>query len=178
MRGHPKGEALGRAVSSAAGASAVPDSPDARPLARLLGERLVASGKLNAASLARAERLHRESGERIEAVLTNLGLISEGDLAETLASLLDLPLKSAKEFPDAPVLEGRFNRRFLKQARVIPFEDRSDALVVAMADPLDEFAAEALAFAAEKPVLRCVAYPADINAAYERLYGDGRSEEH
>ena len=167
---------MGRAVSSAAGASAVPDNLDARPLARLLGEHLVASGKLNAAGLARAQRLHRESGERIEAVLTNLGLISEGDLAETLASLLDLPLKSAKEFPDAPVLEGRFNRRFLKQARVIPFEDRSDALVVAMADPLDEFAAEALAFAAEKPVLRCVAYPADINAAYERLYGDGKTE--
>src|SRR5438128_416020 len=113
-------KAIGRerpwgAVSPAAGASAVPDSLDARPLAQLLGEHLVASGKLNAAGLARAQRLHRESGERIEAVLTNLGLISEGDLAETLASLLDLPLKSAKEFPDAPVLEGRFNRRFLKQ---------------------------------------------------------------
>jgi general secretion pathway protein E len=154
----------------------VPDSLDARPLAQLLGERLIAAGRLNATGLERAQRLHRESGERLETVLTNLGLVSERDLAETLASLLDLPLKSAKEFPETAVLEGRFNRRFLKQSRVIPIEDRPDALIVAMADPLDEFAVEALAFTVEKPVLRCVAYPADIDAAFERLYGDGKSE--
>ncbi len=154
----------------------MPDSLDARPLAQLLGERLIAAGKLNATGLERAQRLHRESGERLETVLTNLGLVSERDLAETLASLLELPLKSAKEFPETPVLEGRFNRRFLKQSRVIPIEDRPDALIVAMADPLDEFSVDALAFTAEKPVLRCVAYPADIDAAFERLYGEGKSE--
>jgi general secretion pathway protein E len=155
---------------------AVSDSLDHQPVAASLGERLIAAGKLNAAGLDRAQRLRRESGERLETVLTNLGLVSERDLAETLAVLLDLPLKSSKDFPNAPVFEGRFNRRFLKQARVIPLEDRTDALVVAMADPLDDFAIEALAFAAEKPVLRCVAYPADIDAAYERLYGEGKSE--
>ena len=154
----------------------MPGSLDARPIVERLGEQLVAAGKLNATGLERAQRLHRESGERVEAVLTSLGLVSERDLAETLASLLDLPLKSAKEFPETPVFEGRLNRRFLKQSRVIPLEDRADGLVVAMADPLDEFAIEALSYAAEKPVLRCVAYPADIDAAYERLYGEGKTE--
>jgi len=154
----------------------VPDSLEELPVARQLGERLIAAGKLTAVALDRAQRLQQESGERLEAVLTNLGLVSERDLAETLAALLDLPLTSAKDFPAAPVLEGRFNRRFLKQARVIPLEDRPDSLVVAMADPLDEFIAQALRFAAEKPVSRCVAYPADVDAAFERLYGEGKSE--
>ncbi len=44
-----------------------------------------------------------------------------------------------------------------------------------MADPLDDTAARALAFAFDKPVLRRVALPADIEAACERLYGEGRS---
>ena len=154
----------------------MPDSIDARSIAQELAERLVAAGKLNAVGLERAQRLHRESGERVEVVLTNLGLVSERDLAEALASLLGLPLTLPSEFPAAPVLEGRFNRRFLKQSRVIPLEDRPDALAVAIADPLDEFVIEALAFAAEKPIARCVAYPADIDAAYERLYGEGKTE--
>jgi hypothetical protein len=40
-----------------------------------------------------------------------------------------------------------------------------------MADPLDDDAARALAFALDKPVIRQVALPADIEAAFERLYG-------
>src|SRR5208282_1232507 len=41
--------------------------------------------------------------------------------------------------------------------------------------PLDDIAARALEFALDKEVRRRVALPADIEAAYERLYGEGRS---
>jgi general secretion pathway protein E len=68
--------------------------------------------------------------------------------------------------------------KFLKEARILPLADRATDLVVAMVDPLNEYAASAAAFAADKPVLRFVAYPADFEAAYDRLYGTGRSEIH
>jgi hypothetical protein len=41
-----------------------------------LGRLLVGAGKLTPAALDRAERLHAESGERLDAILTKLGLVS------------------------------------------------------------------------------------------------------
>jgi len=140
-----------------------------------LGEHLVARSKLAAPALARAERLAAESGERLELVLTRLGLLTERDLAEALASLLDLPLATSRDYPDLPVLERVLSRKFLKEWRLIPLAERADGIAVAMADPLDDAAAAAVRFAAGKPVLRHVAYPGDIDAAFERLYGEGKS---
>jgi general secretion pathway protein E len=143
------------------------------PTAAALGALLVDRGALTAAALDRALRLQSESGERLSAVLTKLGLISERALAEAFAAVLNVPIVSAADFPDAPVIEDRISRKFLKQARAIPLEDRPNGLVLAMADPLDNEVADALRFALRKPVLRRAALPADIEAAYERLYAAG-----
>lgn len=133
-------------------------------------------GKLSAAGIERAQRLATETGERIDAVLTRLGLVSERDVADAFAALSGLPLIAGNAYPDAPVLEALLSRQFLKEARLIPLEDRPDGIVIAMADPFDDFARKAVSFATGKPTLPRVAYPADIDAAYERLYGDGKSE--
>lgn len=127
-------------------------------------------------ALERAERLSAESGERLGAVLTRLGLISERDLAEAYAALLELPLARIQDFPDAPLLEDRLSRKFLKEAHVLPLAELSEGLAIAMADPLDAAALDALRFAIDKPILLHVAYPSDLEAVWDRLYGDGRSE--
>jgi general secretion pathway protein E len=112
----------------------------------------------------RAEKLAAEIGERLELVLTRLGLIGERDLVEALAAYLNLPLAAAKGFPAAPVLEAKLSRRFLKESRVIPLAARPDGLAVAMADPFDEGAVESLLFAAGLAVARHVATPSDRNS--------------
>ena len=152
------------------------DNVDTNAARRSLGEHLLVKGKLNATGLERARRLTVETGERLEVVLIRLGLVTERDLAEELAAFLELPLISDAEFPLAPLLDDRVSRKFLKEARLIPIDDQSDGLVVAMANPMDESALEAVAFAVGKRAIPRVAYPADIDAAYERLYGDGKSE--
>jgi general secretion pathway protein E len=148
------------------------------PARRALGARLVENGVLPAQSLDRAERMAAESGERLELVLARLGLVSERDIAVTLAAVLGLGVAAAKDFPDAPVLEDRLNRTFLKEAQLVPLAERSDCLVVAMVDPLNDYALQAARFAAGKPVSRMVAAPIDLEAAYERLYGEGKSGLH
>src|SRR6185503_2862832 len=45
-------------------------------------------------------------------------------------------------------------------------------------DALNDYGAEAARFASGKQVLRHVALPADFEAAFERLYGTGKSEIH
>ena len=141
-----------------------------------LARRLLESDKLTQAGFERAARLASESGERLERVLAQLGLVSERDIAETIAVLLDLPMAAAEDYPPEPVLEDRLSLKFLKEAQLLPLADTAGHLAVAMVDPLNDYAADAAAFAADKPVLRFVAYPSDFEAAFERLYGGGVSQ--
>ena len=151
--------------------------PDGSPLSgsahieRVLAE----SGVISGAALERARRLEAESGERIDHIAAKLGLVSERDLAAAYAELIGSPVVDAALFPAEPVAPDRIRRTFLKQARVIPLAENAADLVVAMADPLDDAVAGALEFALGKKVRRRVAVPADIEAAYERLYGEGGS---
>ncbi|HXL98622.1 MAG TPA: hypothetical protein VN932_01730, partial [Rhizomicrobium sp.] len=134
----------------------------AHPVRKALAARLVERGKLAPAGLERAERLAIESGEPLELVLTRLGLTSERDIAETFAALLEISVATPKDYPDEPVLEDRLSRKFLREVQLIPLDERSDALVIAMVDPLNDYAVEAARFAAGKPVIRLVAFPADF----------------
>jgi general secretion pathway protein E len=136
-----------------------------------LAEHLVATGRLTPAALERAQRLCGQGGESLGSVLTRLGLISERDLADVLAGLTGLALAGPDDYPSAPVLAGEISRKYLKRVRAIPLALEAAALVLAMADPQDEAAAEALAFVAERPVVRRVGCGTDIEAAWERLYG-------
>ncbi len=152
----------------------MPDGPHAVGSSSI-GAVLASRGLLSGAALDRARRLEAESGERIDRVAAKLGLVSERDLAAAYAELIGSPIVVAAEFPAEPVGPERIRRMFLKQARLIPLAESEAALVVAMADPFDDEAARALEFALDKEVRRRVALPADIEAAYERLYGEGRS---
>ena len=141
-----------------------------------LARHLLASEKLTQAGYERAARLAAESGERLERVLAQLGLVSERDIADAISAVCDLPIALAQDYPRTPVLEDCLSAGFLKEARLIPLADRDGGIAIAMVDPFNDYAADAVAFAADKPVLRFVAYPADFDAAYDRLYGGGRSE--
>ncbi|HEY3912312.1 MAG TPA: type II secretion system ATPase GspE [Stellaceae bacterium] len=143
-------------------------------LAAQIGRLLAERGLLSATAFERVRRLEIESGERVDRIAAKLGLVGERDLAALYAELLDSPLVEAAEFPAQPVGGEQIRGAFLKQARLIPLAEHAEALVVAMADPLDDTAARALEFALDKRVERRAAAPADIEAAYDRLYGDGR----
>ncbi|MEE8189586.1 MAG: type II secretion system ATPase GspE [Kiloniellales bacterium] len=138
-----------------------------------LGERLIEGGKLDRAGLERAARIRAESGEPLSALLPKLGLVSERDLAEALAEVLDLPLIAANEFPEKPLYEDRLSPRFLREARVLPVAEEPEGLVVAMADPRNEFAADAMRLVSDRALLPRVAVPAELEAAIDRLYTPG-----
>jgi general secretion pathway protein E len=136
---------------------------------------LIAAGKVSESAVDRARRVSAESGEHLELVLPRLGLISERELSEAFAGFLKMPLVSAKDFPVEPVLEDRLNVEFLRERHLIPLADRGDGILIAMANPLDTYAADAVRFATNRPVHPCVAYPSDLDAAFQRLYDDSKS---
>lgn len=139
------------------------------------GDLLVANGKLSENNLLRARRVAETSNEELDAILLKLGLVSERDMAETFAVQCNLPLVKADEYPDVPLLEEDVSLRFLKDAKVIPMNEREHDIELIMANPLDTYIVAAIELATGKRVCPRVGIPSDIEAAYERLYGGGRS---
>lgn len=154
-----------RAVKSAKGA-------ESREAAGFL-EFLVAEGRLDRAGVDRIERLGQASSEPLSRLLGRLGLVADEDLATLLSTYLKLPVVRAEDFPKHPVLADRIGVQFLRQHRVLPLADSKAALRLAMADPLDRYALEAIRLLIGKPVEPAIAEPAAIERALDRLYEEG-----
>src|SRR6185312_6466272 len=103
-------------------------------------------------------------------ILTKLGLVHEKHVAEAISSELGLPLATAADYPDEPVLESA-SPKFLRQAQVLPLRETADQIVIAVADPLDDYPMRSLSLLAGKPVDIRIATPSDVELAHERLYG-------
>jgi general secretion pathway protein E len=145
-------------------------------LPKRLGEILVERGKLDPANLERALKLQEgESHEKLGVILQRLGMVSGRDLADALADQLDVPIASATDFPELPLLEERLSAKFLRDAQAVPLREDDEELALAVADPTDSFLLSAVQMASGKRVRPYIAAPNEIEAALERLYGGGRS---
>jgi general secretion pathway protein E len=141
-----------------------------------LSDIMIARGLCDARGLDRARRIAEESGQRIDAVLIQLGLLTERGLATAYAELLDLPIATPARFPTEPILPERLTGRFLRHARALPVAVEGGRLVIAVADPLDRFTPAAIASATGKAITMEIAVPIDLEAAFERLYPDAADE--
>lgn len=146
---------------------------DAAAIEEDLVASLIADGHIDRPAVDRARRLSAEGDEPLRTILVKLGLLPERIMAEALAATLALPLVAAEDYPDEPVMGDVVSAKFLKESRLLPLRVTDVALILAMADPLDDFAASALAVATSRAVERRVGIPADIERAHERLYGRG-----
>ena len=160
------------ASSAAPVASAAPIASIAR---KRIGEILIERGRLDAAGLERALRVQQETGEKLGSLLVTLGVVAQRDVAEALASQLGLPLVEAAGYPELPILEERISARFLREARALPLSEDEHELTLAMADPTDAYTISAFEMVTGRKVRPRVAIPTELEAALERLYGQGKS---
>jgi general secretion pathway protein E len=145
-------------------------------LPKRIGEILIERGRLDPANLERALKLQEgEARDKIGVILLRLGMVSGRDLADALADQLDLPVASATDFPELPLLEERLSSKFLRDAQAVPLREDDEELAIAIADPTDSFVISAVQMAAGKRVKPYIAAPNEIDAALERLYGGGKS---
>jgi general secretion pathway protein E len=137
--------------------------------------RLTRAGRLDSAAAQRALRVRSDSGQRLEAVLAKLGLVSERDIVDAVAAELGIPAVDAAGFPHRPVLADVISAKFLRESCILPLGATPTELVLAMADPLNDYAVRAVEMSTGLAVSVRVAAPADIEAAYERLHGSAKS---
>jgi general secretion pathway protein E len=127
-------------------------------------------GLLADEALQRAQRIARESGERLEAVVTRLGMMSEDRLAAELGQAAGLAVVTAQAFPGTPVAGPPLSLAFLRHMRAVPIAVSADVVRIAVANPFDAFACRAFGFAFGRPIERVIGRASDIDAAIERLY--------
>jgi hypothetical protein len=144
---------------------------DPSAIEKALGDCLKSDGRLDERGLERAVKAGATGREGLLAVLSKLGLVGDRDLAASVAAVLGLPLAGTADYPDAALASERLGSRFLREVRALPLREEGAALAVAVADPLDGYALEAVRFATGRPVVPWVAVPAELDQAIERLYG-------
>ncbi len=147
----------------------LPDSLDGRIVAALLRR-----GRLKDADLGRVRRLQEESGGTVSSLLARLGMVSERDIAEASAEVLDLPLIAARDCPDTPPAV-HISVRFLKQHHACPIGEDGETLDLLVADAQDPYPAEAVALATGRTVRLKIGLRSEIDDLIERYFGTGRS---
>lgn len=133
---------------------------------------LIARGNCEARAMERARRVSEETGQPLEGVLLQLGLLSERALATSYAAFTRDPLvpPDALAAVDEPVLPEYLSVAFLRHARCLPLGVEGGILHLAMVNPLDAFVRRAIELATGLTVESMVAVPIELEAALQRLW--------
>jgi general secretion pathway protein E len=82
---------------------------------------LVHADHCDAKAIERGRRVAAETGQRLDLVLIQLGLVSERAMAEAYADLCALPLAPPDRYPaEAPLFVGKVKALFLSHAGAMP----------------------------------------------------------
>jgi general secretion pathway protein E len=136
-----------------------------------LEELVLERGLVAPETLGRARLVQAETGERLDSVLTRLGMVAEQALANAIATETGLSIAASTDFPAEPVLGDAVSVRFLRDVKAVPIAATDKTVDVALIDPLDPYPLQALAFALDRQIRPMVAKANDVEAALDRLYG-------
>ena len=153
-------------------------SADGQPVSEeALGQLFITQGLLSQSQYSKVLQVRQEQGgdEPLVLLLARLGLVSEHNIAQALAKALSLPLVQRDDFPVSALLPDKLSYRFLREYHLIPVSVSEQSIRLAMGNPQDRYAVDAVSLATGLSVERCIGYASDIDAAIELLYGEGQS---
>jgi len=106
-----------------------------------LDQLVLERGLVGPETLARARLVQTETGERLDSVLTRLGMVAEQALAETIAGETGFPIVHAADFPQEAVAAESISVRFLRDLKALPpgaSDDDARKTFANLVDPLLE----------------------------------------
>ena len=112
--------------------------PPANPTGKKrMGELMVEAGLLTPGNLKRGLEEQKKSGKRLGEVLIQLQLISESQMAQSLAALIGMKYVKLLSLQIDPSLFMIIPEVLARRHLAVPLEIRNKKLTVAMVDPLD-----------------------------------------
>jgi type II secretion system protein E len=138
---------------------------------RSLGKILVDRGRINTGQLAQALETQSQQGLHLGEALVRLGYLDATSLCDALVQQAGLPTANLDEHvPDEQVLR-QVPSQFAFHHKLVPLSAAGQSLSVAMANPFDSSACDALRVLTGKSIRRLYCPEPEILSALRRLYG-------
>jgi type IV pilus assembly protein PilB len=140
------------------------------PAVDLIGDRLVRNGLISQAQLGEARVQQAASGRPVGALLVELGTLDDRVLARELANELQLPLADPRRLEPEAVALQLVPESVARACVALPLRLNQDRLDIAISDPFDLGAIEAVRRAAGREVNLVIAPANDILRAIQTSY--------
>lgn len=143
------------------------------PDTKLIGQLLVAEGRLDPDDLDRALREHHKSGERLGTVLIKMGLATEEEVLQALAKQLNIPYVRVSELEIPQEVISSVPAKLVTHYGFVPLSCKDNVMQVVVSDPLDMHLLDDLRLVLKKEVEPVVSTSKEIREAIKKFYGIG-----
>ncbi len=134
------------------------------------GRHLLELGMLESSDLERTQRHAEQSGVSLIVALRQLGIAESRDVAAAASQFYGVPLMSDEGWPTSLTFVGDISRSYLRAQKVVPLRILPDErLGLAVSDPENAMAIDAVRLATGRNPSLFVASLDDIEAALDRL---------
>jgi len=144
---------------------------------KALGQRLIDAGLISRDQLETALREQHRTGEQLGRILHNLGFVTEDSLSASLQEELGADRVSLDTIALTPELTAMVPPEMAREYQLVPLAFEEGTLTIAMADPCNIIAVDAVRKTAGCPVTVAAASPGEIRTAIERYYTDAASHD-
>ena len=142
-----------------------------KPKAKIrLGDLLVQQNIITEEQLMQALSAQKESGRKLGVMLAELGFVTEEQLLSFLSQHLNVPLVDISQIDVSVAAVNMLPEVHARRHRALVIEDKGDKLIVAMSDPADLAAVDALQGLLPKPMDVVVVSDSQLIQAYDNLY--------
>jgi type IV pilus assembly protein PilB len=138
-----------------------------------LGAYLLAAGLVDEETLARALEIQRGQSyprTKIGKLLIEMGMTDDVNIAKTLATQLNIEFMHLKNIRIPKDVLQSIPSSLVKSSMIIPVSKKGKKLVVAMANPLEQYVIDDLRFITHLDVGIAVAPETEVQEAIERFY--------
>lgn len=135
-----------------------------------LSEILLESGKVSKDKLDKVLTMQLNNTEGLGRRLVDLGLVSEIVLLETLSEYSDIPFVSLKDIPQQTIVLENLSEKFMRQYKFVPLSLNENVLTIALSDPYDIYACDAVRMATNYEVKINLAREEEILDAVGKIF--------
>ncbi|MEW6009176.1 MAG: ATPase, T2SS/T4P/T4SS family [Candidatus Omnitrophota bacterium] len=133
---------------------------------------LIKNNLITKENLDKAIKLQSKQGGRLSDILVKLGYISAKDLIIALSEGLGLPPIDLSRFKIDPEVTNLIPQETARHYQIIPVSKMGNTLTLAMADPLNVFAIDAVKTLTGFDINPIIAKPEDVLNAITLCYGE------
>jgi type IV pilus assembly protein PilB len=145
-----------------------------------LGAYLIAAGLVDESTLARALEMQKKQvppKTKIGKLLIEMGMTDDVNIAKTLASQLNISFIHISNLKIPKDVLALIPASIAESSLIVPISKKGKKMVVAMANPLEQYVIDDLRFITQMDVEIAVAPETEVQELIEKLYSNGVDED-